>query len=148
MSETLDKAQVRFDNEFSEKGKFRFARGQSLQACIRAADVPNTPGAYLIYGVKARRMNLLYIGKAGTVNTDGSLKAQGLAKRLTMKQDGMRRQKYFESQMRKLKLDYLEFRWWVTMDVGSRVLPVFAEAQLMQAYYKSHGRLPAWNKAA
>ena len=46
------------------------------------------------------------------------------------------------------KLDALEFEWYVTFEGSSKVLPLKAEADLLQAYFDDFGRLPPWNLAA
>ena len=137
-----------YDEMFPTKGYFRLKRGENLRACISRNEVPEMPAAYLIYGVTRTQSDLLYIGKSGTLRTDGTFKNQGLATRLRMKQGKKWRAEFYEEQMQDLQLSGLEFRWWGTFDHDDRVLPILAEAELFQAYFNDCGRLPAWNKAA
>lgn len=137
----------RYDKLFSTKGSFALKCGENLRQCIHSNDVPEVPAAYLIYAVRRRRAELLYIGKSGTMRTDGTLKNQGLATRLRMKQGKQWRAEFYEEEMRQRRLSGLEFRWWATFDRSVRILPAWAEAQLFQAYFDENGRLPAWNLA-
>lgn len=137
-----------YKRQFGNHGRFRLSRGQDLRSCIVENSIPNLPAAYLIYGIKKGARELLEIGKSGTVRTDGSFKSQGLAVRLRMKQGKTWRAEYYAAQMTQRKLDALEFEWYVTFDDSAKVLPLKAEADLLQAYFDEEGRLPLWNLAA
>src|SRR3990170_483263 len=119
-----------YEGQFSNNGSFRLARGEDLRACIANNGVPELPAAYLIYGVERRRRELLYIGKSGTLKTDGSFKNQGLATRLRMKQGKRWRAEFYQDEMERRKLDALYFRWFVTFGGQVRILPLKAEADL------------------
>lgn len=136
-----------YDKRFATKGSFRLRRGENLRDCIRRNQVPEIPAVYLIYAVRRRRSELLYIGKSGTVRTNGTLKGQGLATRLRMKQGKKWRAEFYTEEMRRLRLSALEFRWWGTFDRTMRILPAWSEAELFQTYFDDHQRLPPWNLA-
>ena len=94
----------KYMKRFKRRGSFCLACNEDLRACIAQNEVPNLPAAYLIYGVKGRGRELLYIGKSGTVRTDGSFKNQGLAVRLRMKQTKtVWRAQYYADQMAQRK---------------------------------------------
>ena len=107
--------------------------------------MPDMPAAYLIYAVRRRRSELLYIGKSGTLRTDGTFKGQGLATRLRMKRGKKWRAEFYTEEIRQRGLSAIEFRWWVTFDRKVRILPAWAEAELFQAYFDDHQQLPPWN---
>ncbi len=138
----------RYDKRFPNNGSFRLRRGEDLRTTIATNDVPRLPAVYLIYSVRSKRTELMYIGKSGTLQTDGSFKEHMLAQRLRMKQGKQWRAEFYREQMELLKLAALEFKWWVTFDNKVRVIPLKAEADLIQAYFDDHGRLPPWNRAA
>jgi len=60
--------------------------------------VSNAPGIYLIFKCDDLE-HPLYIGKAGTIKTDGSWKDQKLSRRLRMKQGHMFRREFFSKLM-------------------------------------------------
>ena len=63
--------------QFSLQGVLEFHPEQSLRQQLADARVPDEYGVYLIYGVKAEKCTLVYIGKAGTLGTDGVWRNQG-----------------------------------------------------------------------
>ena len=119
-------------------------RGKSVRECTRRYGVPNSPGVYIISEPSGE---IVYIGKAGTLQQGGSFKEQGLRGRLCAKQNGVPRQTYFNRRMQEGRLDHIEVRWFVSFDDRVKVLPAKAEADLLQAYFEDHGKLPVWNEA-
>lgn len=102
-------------------------------------DIPNSPGVYIIYNSKNE---IVYIGKAGTVNQDGTFKKQGLRKRLTNQHHGIRREDYFISKIADEGIDHIDIKWY---ELTSGVIPGYIEGMLIQEYFKKHGKLPSWN---
>jgi hypothetical protein len=137
-----------FREMFPQHGEFTLSPDQSVSTAVKEHDVPNKPGAYVISSVTPSRTEVVYIGKSGTVNKDGSWKNQGLRKRLTKKQDNESRSVFFKRYMEKHSLLGLHFEWFVTFGSESEVLPIFAEAQLLQAFFCEHQRLPHLNACA
>ena len=71
----------------SEWGECRFPKdGKTLKEITKG--IPNAPGVYIIYNSKEE---IVYIGKAGTINQDGTFQKQGLRRRLNNQHNGMRR---------------------------------------------------------
>ena len=132
---------------FSKHSSFKLKRKEKIRTRARAEDVPNEPGVYLIYGQKEKRCELLYIGKAGTLRKNGMFKSQKLIGRLSAKQKGMSRQKFYQEQIKKLNLDTLIFYWFVTFADSVRVIPAKAEIDLLQAYFGEYNKLPQWNES-
>lgn len=129
-------------------GSFRLRPGESIRAAVGLHGVPNEPGVYLISELAEGGERLAYIGRSGTLGTNGTFGGQGLKRRLCMKQGGVYREQFFREHIERHNLEGLAFEWFVTFDEESRVLPSLAEAQLLQGHYNQHGRLPGLNKAA
>lgn len=132
---------------FPQNGSFELLPGQGIRKRIRESRVPDKPGIYFICGTNRGRCYLLYIGKAGSLTNDGSFKGQKLSGRLAAKQQGIRRQKFYQQKMAELQLDNLLFYWFVTFDKDVHIIPAKAEAGFLQEYFNGNGRLPAWNAA-
>lgn len=124
----------------SKMGQCRFLKdGKTLKEITR--DIPNTPGVYIIYNSKEE---IVYIGKAGTVNQDGTFKKQGLRRRLTNQHHGIRREDYFISKIVDDGIDYIDI-WWY--ELKSKVIPGYVEGMLIQEYFnRNNGHLPIWNE--
>lgn len=131
---------------FQEHGIFKISNGSELRNIVRESQVPDKPGVYLIYSESVDFKNLLYIGKAGTMKTDGIFKNQGLSGRLCAKQDGKPRPQFFQEVIDEYSIKALYFQWFVTFTKDIKILPAKAEADLIQAYYDTIGRLPLLNK--
>ena len=122
----------------SKMGTCRFPEdGRILKEITK--DIPNSPGVYIIYNSKNE---IVYIGKAGTVNQDGTFKKQGLRKRLTNQHHGIRREDYFISKIADEEIDYIDIKWY---ELTSGVIPGYIEGMLIQEYFNKHGELPSWN---
>lgn len=125
-------------------GEFVFSSGDSLATVIAAAGVPAAPGIYLVWSEPGSE--LLYVGKSGTVRQDGSFAAQGLRARLRKKQDGVPRQRYFDSLLVKRELRALRIEWFEWN--GDSEPPFLSEARVLAAFLRDHGKLPPLNKEA
>jgi len=58
-------------NKYKNTGYFDFLQGDNLNQKINATE---SPVIYLIYILKNGNIDLVYIGKSGTLNQDGSFK--------------------------------------------------------------------------
>jgi hypothetical protein len=92
------------------------------------------------------KIDIVYIGKSGTLQQNGKFKEQMLRARLNNKQEGIKREEFFNEKLAKEKIDGLDIYWFVTFDNNSQDLPGYVEGLLLQRYYSVYGRLPAWNK--
>jgi hypothetical protein len=144
---TFKSALQRARAQFTTNDEFLLLRDDSINEMVRRKNVPDDPGIYIIFGPDDLERPL-YIGKAGTMRADGSCKAQGIRKRLTMKQEGKIRRKYFCELMAREGLTGLRFLWFVTLDQNSKIIPALAEMQLLQAYYNDTKSLPKLNRCA
>ena len=130
--------------KYKTQGHFFFKKGNSLKE--QSVDVPELPGVYYIIRIANGRVDLVYIGKSGTISQSGKFKEQLLQGRINNKQDGMKRQVYFQNKIAEENIDGLDIYWFVTMDKTNIDLPGYVEGILMQRYFDIHGKLPPWNK--
>lgn len=128
--------------KFIKQGYFTFEIGNSLSE--KTKEIPKGYGVYKIYA-NSIKGELLYIGKGGTVHTDGGFDKQPLKRRLNNTQENIRREKFFIKKMnedKQLKILYIK---WFLID-EKLFLPAYYEATLIQDYYSKHSKLPKWNK--
>jgi len=133
----------------SEHGTFYLNKEEKIEKVLVENAVPNKHGVYIIYSVKDSKEKLIYIGKAGTVTTNGNFKNQGIKDRLkAVTTNNMPRGKYFQQEViQKYGFDKLKFVWIVTFDDMRKELPACSEARLMQLYYDVYHELPMLNKS-
>jgi hypothetical protein len=130
--------------KYKNNGHFFFKKGDRLIDVSK--DVPELPGIYYIIRLSKGKVDLVYIGKSGTMNQSGIFKDQLLRGRINNKCDGMKRQQYFEQKILQEKISGLDIYWFVTMDKNNNDLPGYVEGLLMQRYFDIHGKLTPWNK--
>ena len=131
-------------SKYERHGHFFFKKGDSLATASKG--VPLLQGIYYIMRLAGGRVDLVYIGKSGTIGQDGSFKTQSLRARINNTADGGSRQTFFESKFIEENIDGLDIYWYVTMDKTYEDLPGYVEGLLMQAYFEIFGKLPPWNK--
>lgn len=129
--------------KYKNNGHFFFERGQTLSQVCNA---PEKAGVYYILMLRKGKIELVYIGASGTINQKGEFKTQLLRGRLNNKQNGTKRQMFFEEIMLKNEIDALDIYWFVTFDKDNQHLPSYVEAVLLQKHFEIYGCLPAWNK--
>ena len=121
--------------KYPKCGKFNVSVGQKITDAAKENNVPNEYGIYLIYEGFDCNGELIYIGRSGTIQSDGTMGNQGIRKRLGMKQDGMYRNDFFRKEMEKRQKG-ISVAWFVTFSIeGQKTLPALAESQAMQAFY-------------
>lgn len=130
--------------KYKNCGHFFFGKGDNLAQ--KSKNVPEKPGVYYILRTANGKVDLVYIGKSGTVLQDGSFKPQLLCKRLNNKQENVKRQVYFNMKIEQENIDGLDIYWFVTVDDKNNDLPGYVEAAILQRFYETHGKLPEWNK--
>ena len=128
-------------------GQFNVSKGQKITEAIKENNVPNDYGIYLIYEGSDCNGELIYIGRSGTMKSDGTMGSQGIRKRLGMKQCGMSRNDFYIKEMKKRQKG-ISVAWFVTFNIaGQKTLPALAESEAMQEFYELEGRLPELNKS-
>jgi hypothetical protein len=130
--------------KYKNKDCFRFKKGDNLKEVSKK--VPDLPGIYYIYRLRKGEKDLVYIGKSGTIRSNGTFKEQLLNKRLNNKQEGIHRQKFFEQKLEEEGSDALAIYWCVTFDKENKDIPSYVEGVLLQRFFELYGRLPDWNK--
>ncbi|MGE5437725.1 MAG: hypothetical protein ACM3O3_10900 [Syntrophothermus sp.] len=130
--------------KYTNKGSFIFKKGDQLS--LVSKDVPRKHGVYYVLRMANTRKDLVYIGKAGTIEKNGECKKQCLRGRINNKQDGINRQSFLTSKMNEENIDTLEFCWFVTYDDNIKDLPGYVEGLLIQKYFEVNRTLPEWNK--
>jgi hypothetical protein len=130
--------------KYKNNGHFFFKKGNQLSEVSK--DVPELPGVYYIVRLAKGKVELVYIDKSGTITRSGQFKDQLLKGRINNKQDGMKRQDFFDIKMIEENIDGLDIYWFVTMDESNSDLPAYVEGLLMQRFFEVQGRLPLWNK--
>ena len=129
--------------KYKNNGHFFFERGQTLSQVCNA---PEKAGVYYILMLRKGKIELVYIGASGTINHRGEFSTQLLRGRLNNKQDGKKRQHFFEAIMLENEIDALDIYWFVTFDDKHRHIPTYVEALLLQKHFDIYGCLPQWNK--
>jgi len=129
--------------KYKNNGHFFFKKGDRLSEVSK--NVPELPGVYYVIRLAKGRIELVYIGKSGTITQNGQSQEQLLRGIINNKQDGMKRQDFFDKKMTEENIDGLDIYWYVTMDKSNSDLPGYVEGLLMQRFFEIHGRLPLWN---
>lgn len=89
--------------------------------------------------------NIIYIGKAGTVEQKGIFKGQALIGRLTNSRNNQSSRPYFrEKFMNNPGINKLVI---MCCKVNKQFIPSYLEACLIQDYYNHKKTLPEWNVA-
>ena len=130
--------------KYKKNGHFFFKKGDNL--AVVSKEVPELPGVYYIVRLSRGKIDLVYIGKSGTITQLGTFKDQLLKGRINNKQDNIKRQVFLDKKMAEEYIDGLDIYWFVTMDKANNDLPGYVEGLLMQRYFEVHGKLPVWNK--
>lgn len=131
-------------SKYKNKGHFFFEKGKNLKELSK--DVPDLPGVYYILRLPKGKNELVYIGKSGTILQNGSFKEQGLNGRLNNKQEGIKRESFFNEKCINENIDVLGIYWYVTFDKKTQDLPGFVEGTILQRHFEVYGQLPLWNK--
>ena len=80
--------------KYKNNGHFFFKKGDRLSEVSK--NVPELPGVYYVIRLAKGRVELVYIGKSGTITRSEQFKDQLLKGRINNKQDGMKQQDFFE----------------------------------------------------
>ncbi len=139
---------------FDELKKYKHNDHFFLTPKTELADVCNAPtnksGVFLVYELKNHRIDLVYIGSSGKLQSNGRIKHRkgGLYDEIVNGHEPGEppRKKYWKQRMIDEKIEALDIYWYNTFDPANREIPLHAQAILMQRVYDVLGRLPRWNK--
>jgi hypothetical protein len=84
-------------NKYKNCGHVFFQKGDKLSDISN--QVPEMPGVYYILRLAKGRIDLVYIDKSGTITQSGTFKEQLLKRRINNKQEGMKRQEFFDKKL-------------------------------------------------
>jgi hypothetical protein len=134
--------------KYKDTNHFFFTPTDSL------AKVCNAPvdkaGVYLVYALKKGKIELVYIGRSGQINKDGSLfiRKGGLKDRIVNgKRDGILRKNFWREEMLKQGIEALDIYWHVTCDQKIADCPRSIEGNMLDVYKSIYGQKPRWNRA-
>jgi hypothetical protein len=131
-------------NKYKNNGHFFFKKGNSLKEVSHS--VPNSPGVYYFIRLARGRVELVYIGKSGSILQNGKFIGHGLQAHLNNIQEEINRQEFFDLKFNQEQIDGLDIYWFVTYDKTNHDLPGYIEGLIMQLFFEVHGSLPDWNK--
>ena len=100
---------------------------------------------YGVYVVRQKSTNeVLYVGKGGTIDNQGSFKGQDIPGRLrNVRANNVSANEWYAALLNETGPLLIEYVF-----LGMRpVSPGLAEARLLQAYLNDHGHLPSCNKS-
>lgn len=142
---------------FDELAKYKLTNHFFLEATDSLSEKCNAPstksGIYIVYALKHGKIDLIYIGRSGRKNSDGSIFIRkaglgGIKDRIVNgHQFGkVPRRISWINQMREENIEALDVYWYVTHDINNNDCPSEVEKELLQTYASIYGQLPRWNK--
>lgn len=135
--------------KFKTQNTFSYTADDSLEEVCNAPE--SGSGVFLVYAVDGEEKELIMVGSTGTVQNDGSLKIKngGLFDKIVNgHQFAKTGRKYtWPKQMGIENISRLEVSWYETFNDKNKVIPTFAEGQVLQNFLDENGRLPKWNVA-
>jgi hypothetical protein len=140
---------------FDELSKYKQSDHFFFRATDNLDQVCNAPtdksGVYVIYALKGGRIELVYIGRSGEVNSDGipvvsNTDFGGLKDELLNgSQFGGPRRSTWKTVMQYEKIEALDVYWYVTYNDKFVDCPKTIQGKLLQKHVDIYGRLPKWN---
>ena len=135
--------------KFKNQNSFSFTQYDNLEAVCNASE--NVSGVFLVYDVKDENKELIMVGSTGTIQNDGTLKSKNggmFDKIVNGHQFAKTGRKYsWSAQMKIENIDRLEVFWYDTFNEKNKVIPTYAEGQVLQLFLDENGKLPRWNVA-
>lgn len=135
--------------KFKTTKTFNFTTDDSLEEVCNAPESGN--GIFVVYAVDGEEKELIMVGSTGTIQNDGTLKSKngGLYDKIVNgHQFAKTGRKYsWPAQMKKEGIERLEVVWYETFNAKNKVIPTFAEGQVLQNFLDEQAKLPRWNVA-
>lgn len=137
-------------NKYEHNNHFFLKPQDSLREVCNAPT--NKSGVYIVYALKNGKIELMYIGRSGKHEADGSMFIRkaglgGIKDRIVNgHQFGkIPRRKSWINQIEKEKIEALDIYWYATHNEKYSDCPRVLENKLLQKHLNIHGRLPRWN---
>jgi hypothetical protein len=138
-------------SKYEQKDHFFLKPNDSLREVCNAPT--NKSGVYLVYALKSGKVELVYIGRSGQMQTNGSMFIRktglgGLKDRIINgHQFGkIPRRISWISQIKKDKIEALDIYWYATHTETYSDCPRILESKLLLKYLDIYNCLPKWNK--
>jgi hypothetical protein len=142
---------------FDELSKYKHKDHFFLNHTDKLLEVCNAPsdksGVYLVYALKKGRVELVYIGRSGKKNNDGSIFVRkaglgGIKDRIVNgHQFGKTPRKVsWPNQMGLEGIEALDVYWYITHNKDDSDCPRQVEDNLLRMHREIFGHLPRWNK--
>jgi hypothetical protein len=136
--------------KYKQNGHFFFKANESL---VMACNAPtNKSGIYVVYALEKGKINLIYVGRSGKLESDGSVCIRkaglgGIKDRIVNgHQFGKNpRRISWPKQMTMEKIDGLDVYWYVTHNENYCDNPREVERSILEKHMQIYGRLPRWN---
>ncbi|MBI1803553.1 MAG: hypothetical protein HY033_01820 [Ignavibacteriae bacterium] len=136
--------------KYKQKDHFFFQLQDSLKEVCNAPT--DKSGVYIVYALKNGKTELIYIGRLGKIEKDGSMFIRkaglgGIKDRIVNgHQFGkIPRRISWPIQMTKEKIEALDIYWFATHNEKYNDCPRVLENKLLQNHLDMYGRLPRWN---
>jgi len=141
---------------FAELDKYEQNNHFFLQPQDSLREVCNAPtnksGVYVVYALKNGKIELIYIGRSGKIEKNGSMfiRKAGLGGMKDRIVNGHQfgktpRRISWLSQMKKENIEALDVYWYVTHNEKYKDCPRILENKLLLKHLDIFGRLPRWN---
>ena len=141
---------------FDELNKYELHDHFILKSQDSLREVCNAPtnksGIYIVYALKNGKVELIYIGRSGKIDKDGSMFIRkaglgGIKDRIVNgHQFGkIPRRISWQNQMRKENIEALDVYWYASHNEKYCDCPRILENKLLQKYVDIFGRLPKRN---
>lgn len=135
--------------KFKNQNSFSFTQNDDLEKVCNTPE--NVSGVFLVYDVKEDAKELIMVGSTGTIQNNGTLKSKNggmFDKIVNGHQFAKTGRKYsWPAQMKLENIETIEVYWYDTFNNKTKVIPTFAEAQVLQLFLDETGKLPRWNVA-
>lgn len=136
--------------KYKQTDHFFFKSGDSLRQVYNAPT--DKSGIYIVYALKNGKIELIYIGRSGKIEKDGSMFIRkaglgGIKDRIvkghqfgkTPRRISWQRQIEFEN------IEAIDVYWYVTHNDTFSDCPRILENKLLNIHLQVYGRLPKWN---
>ena len=141
---------------FDDLNKYKQQDHFFLKSTDNLRQVCNAPtdksGVYIVYALKGGKIDLVYIGRSGKIESDGTMFIRkaglgGIKDRIVNgHQFGKTpRRISWPLQMQKENIEALDIYWYATHDNKALDCPRILENKLLRTHMDILGRLPRWN---